>query len=315
MNCGKYGHLYKICGEPRMSYGIIALHSDDQEITDKLIKYCRSISSIDPSQINSKCASDIERFAIIKQRVGVLMVMRKHTIGYMEFIKGRYCETNKLHVQHLIDQMTPGEVQFIVSNHGNFPALWQSMWPGFNLIEIDDGKPTISESSKVSASYKRRSMLDYSTANDKYARICNKPYVVDLFHNHKVSFSHPEWGFPKGRRTQNEHDIESAQREFAEETGYTDKDYLLFENIQPIVENIIGSDGLHYCYRYHVAVLTSSRPPLLKYISDYQQCEIGDIGLFTIDDAICKVRDYLVERRNILYTVFTNIISHLLLIA
>ena len=51
-NCGNYGHKYNMCKYPIMSFGIILYHSDE---TNK-----------------------------------VLMVQRKHSICYIEFLRGKY---------------------------------------------------------------------------------------------------------------------------------------------------------------------------------------------------------------------------------
>ena len=54
------------------------------------------------------------------------MVQRKHSLGYMEFIRGKYNINDIENIKYLLEQMTPEELQNI--NNNNFDYLWNMLW-------------------------------------------------------------------------------------------------------------------------------------------------------------------------------------------
>ena len=84
-NCGKQGHLFNQCKKPIISIGIVIFKK-----TDHKIKY--------------------------------LMICRKDSIGYIEFLRGKYPLYDKEYIQKLIDQKSVGEKQRLL--HNRFNSLW-----------------------------------------------------------------------------------------------------------------------------------------------------------------------------------------------
>ena len=70
-NCGKLGHLYGNCKLPIISIGIVAFTFDT---TIQKHKY--------------------------------LMIRRKDTLGYMDFVRGKYSIYNKDYLLNLLNQLT-----------------------------------------------------------------------------------------------------------------------------------------------------------------------------------------------------------------
>ena len=126
--------------------------------------------------------------------------------------------------------------------------------------------------------------------------------------NIKPYYNTPEWGFPKGRKSKGESDLECAVREFTEETGYSQHDIKILSNIKPIVENIIGTNGISYRHIYFLAEDISDNVPK---ISDGNSNEIGNIGYFTFEDSYQLLREYHVEKRLIIKNVFMYFINKL----
>ena len=132
----------------------------------------------------------------------------------------------------------------------------------------------------------------------------------------------PEWGFPKGRRNPHETDITCAIREFQEETGLKRNDFTLIQNIYPISETFFGSNQVHYCHKYYIALCDNNTE--VKVLPDnlHMTREIGAIKWCTLDEAITKIRPDNVEKREILlkagkimknfHTVYTNDMHKLL---
>ena len=88
-NCGLNGHLYKDCIHPIMSFGIICY-----KIENNNIKY--------------------------------LMIQRKDSLSFMEFIRGKY-ETNNIdYISQLINNMTKEEKKLLEKK--DFELIWNYAW-------------------------------------------------------------------------------------------------------------------------------------------------------------------------------------------
>ena len=89
---------------------------------------------------------------------------------------------------------------------------------------------------------KKQHTKNYSISKNKFTHVCiqNNSHITlnEILTNTKLLYTNPEWGFPKGRRSGNEHDIDCAKREFYEETGFNISEYILFDKINPIVEDL-----------------------------------------------------------------------------
>ena len=293
-NCGQFGHAHKTCHSPITSYGILALslnQTDPEKSVDlqQLVKYLSSINKFEQHvAITCDNLSILENFSKYKDIVKVLLIMRKHSLGYTEFVRGRYAVANPSHIAFLFKQMTPAELDKIKNN--DFDYLWSDMW--------SLRKPIIKHE-------------EYIMSREKYMALSEMAPIrlSDFLKNTTPDNIYPEWGIPKGRRERDESDINCALREFKEETGYTHDDFILFENIEPLVEDLIGTNGLKYRHVYFIALLTTQVQPTRSDDNLTQRQEIGDIGLFGLDESIQKIRTYHTERRNILFSVCLTVMN------
>ena len=112
-----------------------------------------------------------------------------------------------------------------------------------------------------------------------------------------TKWEEPEWGFPKGRRNYKEKDLECALREFSEETGYDNSDITLLKNLSPFEEIFTGSNLKSYKHKYFLASI-----PYFVSLDDcnYQKCEIGNMKWFSYDNSIKQIRDYNIEKIELL---------------
>tara|TARA_B100000579_G_scaffold69999_1_gene53013 strand:- start:632 stop:1459 length:828 start_codon:yes stop_codon:yes gene_type:complete len=91
-NCGNYGHVYKHCRHPILSYGIILYHKEE--------------------------GTNIYR---------IVLVERKDSLSYIEFIRGKYKNPlNYDYIQLLISRMTKEEKKKLLLNE--FDTLWKELW-------------------------------------------------------------------------------------------------------------------------------------------------------------------------------------------
>jgi ADP-ribose pyrophosphatase YjhB (NUDIX family) len=315
MNCGKFGHSYKVCREPKTSYGIIAVKCLNKEIENQVKKFLLSIQEhFDYQTISYTHENTLEFFSKIKDNIKILLVMRKHTLGYLEFIRGHYNIKEIQVLSFLFQQMTPAEINLIKENLDNFDFLWKDMWSVNNIHnQINENINQTQEVKKNPVKYISHHEYENSKSNFNKLQSNNyKLHINDFIKQTKPIYNCPEWGLPKGRRAHNESDLECARREFSEETGYTKDDYILFENIKPYEENFMGFNGIKYRHIYYIALLTADNEPLYNNLTNSQRCEIGDIGLFNYDEIMTKIRKHHEERKNILHDILINIIKYVL---
>lgn len=277
-NCNNYGHLNKKCIYPYTSNGVISfiINKFDIKKMDELEKYIEK-------RINENIKENEEN--IENEDIKFIMVQRKNSLGYIEFIRGKYNENimdcnekleNLLNpsINYLIKQMNVEEINNIINCE--FDELWLKLWNNNGI-------------------HNNYHLMEYNNSKIKFYLIRQKYKKEDL---KKPAYSFNEWGFPKGRRNKYENDLECALREFNEETNIKKENLHVFNKINKIQENMIGTNGVKYLHNYFLA-----------YVNDYTEiktdnCEIGDIQLLTINECLNLIRPYHIEKKNVLKKIF-----------
>lgn len=283
-NCNKRGHTYKKCYEPIISNGIIGLYIDDfdNSLITSLEKYI-------VDNINKKCKY-INKLStnIFYKKVKFLMVQRKHSLGYMEFMRGKYEIKNIEEIEYLLKQMTPMEINEI--NTRDFDYLWNMLW---------DNNPNSTTTIKNKHHYK-----EYIISKQKFYEL--KMNNNDLLTNTKHIFNFNEWGFPKGRREMYETDLVCAMREFEEETNYNENEYSILDESNIIKENLVGTNGVNYRHNYFLAIIHK------KQINDRENKEIGDINFMNKDNCMSVIRPYHRNKQQIITKIHNLIVNFLI---
>jgi len=206
-----------------------------------------------------------------------LMICRRKTLGFSDFIRGKYLFQNLKIINNLIDEMTLTEKKNIVEH--DFNTLWCDLWG-------------------ISSDH----TIDELHARDKFNTI-KKGYMIDnqficlqdLIQASTTSWETPEWGFPKGRRNPYETELACGLREYEEETGYDKHNLQLLENVLPYEEIFMGSNYKSYTHKYYIAF---SDTIVIKH--KFQESEVSDMKWFTFEEAIAIIRPYNVERIQLL---------------
>ena len=276
-NCGGYGHGYKSCNHPVISYGIICYR----------MFYNADSNSISPRY---------------------LMVQRKDSLCYVEFIRGKYEPQNREYLIKLFNNMTENERERI--RNGDFPSLWNSMW--CRTLTADGIEPPQSRSftKEFKESHEKFELLKKGF----FIKLKNSEELVYFDINYVLEntcslYDDTEWGFPKGRRNMSENDLTCALREFTEETGINHKTIKVCHDIKPIEEVFSGSNKVRYKHVYYVAkqhsASTDGNAIQLGSTSLYNPCnkiqskEIKDVRWFTYQEAQNLIRDHNVERKEL----------------
>jgi 8-oxo-dGTP pyrophosphatase MutT (NUDIX family) len=117
------------------------------------------------------------------------------------------------------------------------------------------------------------------------------------------NYTDPEWGFPKGKKSEDESDVSCAMREMEEETNFASPDYHLLD-MQPLEENIIGENRKNYKYFYYIGMLTNYDKILeINKYNWNQKYEISKLEWMTAENANKVIRSYYPGRKAILQRV------------
>ena len=249
-NCGKHGHNYRKCLAPIISLGIILFKRD-------------------------------------KNKLNYLLIQRKDTLGFVEFMRGKYNLDNVSYIYKLFDIMTRDERNKIINN--NFDYLWNKLWMNNNKYYYNEY-----DNSKYKFNQLRNGI--YNKNNLVTLDIINK--------NVKFKWENPEWGFPKGRRNLRESDIKCAVREFEEETGINRDEYELIPSIIPIEELFLGSNNIRYKHIYYIARAKENiKNVFIDKNNINQVSEISNIKWFSFINGLRNIRNYNIEKKNVLEKV------------
>jgi 8-oxo-dGTP pyrophosphatase MutT (NUDIX family) len=203
----------------------------------------------------SQCQAPIISYGIIgyirsDQLIRYLMVQKKDTIAFIEFIRGKYSHNNIDYIIKLLNNMTVGERHFISA--GNFDALWSYLWKhysnGAHLQYYNSAKS------------KMNKLLDGIDNNG------NKITLLNLLANITGNSEEP-WEFPKGRTELDESPLDCAIREFTEETGFNINCNIIDTSTE-YIETYIGMNNTVYKTVYYIADLSGIIPYDYDYIVD-----------------------------------------------
>jgi 8-oxo-dGTP pyrophosphatase MutT (NUDIX family) len=245
-NCGIKGHIFYQCKQPITSVGIIVY---------RLNKGVREY----------------------------LLIRRKDSIGYVEFMRGKYNIYSKLYLENIISEMTVEEKTRILTTE--FSTLWKNLW-GNDISTQYRGEEKNSRDKFETLKY------GISTNDQEYS-------IATLINESKGNWMETEWGFPKGRHNNQEKDLLCALREFEEETGYSRLSINIIQNLMPFEEIFTGSNYKSYKHKYYVAFMENVN----EIQTAYQDTEVSKMEWKTYDEALGLIRSYNLEKKDVLTRV------------
>lgn len=212
--------------------------------------------------------------------VEFLLIRRRDSLSFIEFVRGKYSATDRVYLKTLLQGMTQSEQEKLRTQ--NFDQLWRGVW------------------GEAAGSHR----ADYEAAERKYREIVPTMEVMaTLLTENPSPWLEPEWGFPKGRRNPYESELSGAIREFQEETSMTRGDFKVFQNVEPLVETFFGSNGVQYCHKYFLGACRPAQTVAMDMGNPHMAREIGDIGWFSLEQALQKIRPESVEKRELVLRV------------
>lgn len=253
--------------------------------------YCRNCGKV--GHTYKKCIDAIISLGIIMYNtiqinnyyeIKFLLIQRKDSIGFIEILRGKYQEKDDNYLSKIIDIMTISEREKVLH------------------LEFDDLVDRF-----IINKNNRQYKYEYQEAKDKFYRLKNSGKLKELIDKSPNHWLEPEWGFPKGRRHLKENDLECACREFEEETGYDESDYLIIHNVKSLEENFLGTNKIRYKHYYFLAKSCTDKVPEINKQNKTQIAEIGNIGWFSLQEALKKIRLYHKEKINVLKKAYSII--------
>jgi len=222
-----------------------------------------TLTPVEPRPSNNPFAPLMEHNEFIAK---FLISQRRDTICFIEFMKGNH---NRYNIGSLISGMTQDEQQRLLKC--DFDTIWDDLWINHRL--------------KI------------YTQEYKKAKFCYEKIRVDLpqlIEKHTSSILAPEWGFPKGKKFQNEDLFTCALREFGEETRYKTTN-LTFPSNKTFTENYIGTNKKQYRTVYYLAQSPTTLPINYEYAGMLRPKtiseELGDMKWVTLEEAKVYLQD------------------------
>jgi len=273
------------------SYGIINVHfpKEIKEFEDiiknieetNIITYTLEKEIVDKNLYN-------EIYNKLNNNLLFLLISRKHSLGYIEFIRGNYDISEPIETirsaEHLFLQMTDLEIYDIFNN--TFDVLWNSLWKRNAKKEI----------------YRKEFLLSQEKFN----------YVISTYsiNSFKPKYPVSEWGFPKGRKNTNETNLSCAIRECYEETSLDKSEMNIIHNIEPIVEIMTGTNNVEYKHIYYISTVKFIRK---LYVSNdiFHFAEIETAGWFTKERINNLIRPYHTEKLKIINKIIEFFALHI----
>jgi ADP-ribose pyrophosphatase YjhB (NUDIX family) len=287
-NCNKHNHEYKECKEPITSWGIILIdfsHLNINNLNHNDINLKKHIYNI-----NLQNKNDIENISKYMNNIKFLLIQRRHSIGFMDFIRGKYKIDNIEQINNLFQYMHQNEINLIKTM--SFEELWNEIWNN--------------DEHKINSIKK-----DFIMAKEKFMELKTNTKLdlnLDFYLNNiEPLYSFLEWGYPKGRKVKNETTLDCAVREFSEETNIDITKIKIINEIEPIEENLIGTNGIPYRHIYYIAETKENIN-----LTNNNNNEIGNLGFFTYDESQNLLREYHIEKKQILEQIFMYYLEILL---
>ena len=257
-NCGKQGHSFHQCKLPITSYGVIAFRASNSGIQ-------------------------------------YLMLRRKDSFGYIDFIRGKYSPYNISQIQDIVNEMSIEEKQRILVEP--FDILWKNMWGDITTTQY-----------KVEENASMKKMEIIRAGVSVNGEFINLEQIIN---NSNTNWIETEWEFPKGRRNYKEKDLDCALREFEEETGISSSRLTIVENVLPFEETFIGTNHKSYKHKYFLAFLndTSSSSSNNNYdvennvLNGFQITEVSKLEWKTISSCLESIRPYSLEKKNLILNI------------
>lgn len=224
------------------------------------------------------------------KNVEILLVKKRYTYQFFEFVFGRYKKNETKHLMYLFNHMTYAEKVCILNM--KFSEMWYKIWLNdpeksyfYGYKHIKEGrmepekkrtKRTSAQEKGIGSYFKKKSKFESSFVKDSGKRLLD---MIEVSSN-----SEAPWDIPKGHKNPLEKDMNAARREFEEETGVDPKNYTMLWHVNPVVMSYQSADGNIYKHYYYLARVENSWEPKVSFKKYSQVVEIECVKWVTMKD-------------------------------
>lgn len=201
-----------------------------------------------PVQIKKSFGIIITRYNIVSQSYEILMIKKRYTYCFVEFVLGHYSRNNDERLLYLFSNMSHEEKLMILSL--DFGKIWFKVWlvDPESTYGVNNKKFSQEEFARYNNAKKHYERTFLQDSGERLRSLINNSRSVDTI-----------WEIPKGRKQSVETNIDCAIREVTEETGISSNDYKILYDVDP--RYFITVDGVvTYENYYYVAVYNSPLP-------------------------------------------------------
>ena len=202
--------------------------------------------------------------------IQILMVKKSNTYYFCEFVMGRYKKYDDKHLLKLFNNMTYYEKMDILSLR--FQTMWYRIYK-----ENPDNSIMLGIKNSWTVSYlKKKGKFDSSFLQDGGSRLRK---LINSSINNETP-----WEFPRGRKdSDKESNIETAIREFKEETNVKEDKFKIIWNLQPYIETYTVFN-IVYQNIYYYADSIGIWEPIYKFNNTKQSSEVAHVRWMSISN-------------------------------
>jgi 8-oxo-dGTP pyrophosphatase MutT (NUDIX family) len=197
-----------------------------------------------------------------KDGTQLLMIKKSTTYHFSEFIHGKYTKHDNTHLIRLFNNMTYHEKTDILTL--NFQTMWYRIYR-MNPSQYEHNR----NNRMLSVYYDKKSKFETTFLHDGGTRLKK---LIDQSTNGETP-----WEFPKGRKNNiHEHTLDTAIREFTEETGIEKSKYRILWRVLPYIE-CYKDFGTTYRNTYYIAEAIGEWEPIYNFTNNTMVNEVSSI--------------------------------------
>ena len=245
-----------------------------------------------------QCPDPIKSYGIIlcsknnRNELCYVNVRRRNTYGYFDFLRGNYDLLDPVYIQKIINTMTMQEKNSILN--AKFVDLWKNLWLLKNN-KVKNKRKSIFYKSMI-----KFNILKNGITDDDTGFFYNIKHFVK---NSNTRYETPEWNFPKGKRDFKETPIESALREFEEETNILDRSKYTIDETKEFSIEHTGLNGVSYKTIYFLA-FSDKQFNIAKERNRFQKQEISQIEWISHNNSLKLYRKYENYKVSLLMNIY-----------
>ncbi len=259
----------------KTSVGIICYRLD-KKIYDIFINNIQNISYYD---INNVVFNNIDKFKKYDDNIQFLLVRRRNSLNYIDFIRGKYDIDNIKSIITMTKYMSKEEIELLKTN--DFNKLWNDLW--------------------LKNAYKKKYLDEMRKSNAKFKYLKS----INFFDNLNSEYLSTEWEIPKGGKKQNETNINCAIREFEEETSLNETKYKIINCIDPIHDVFVGTNNKEYRHIFYTSIYNEYDNNIINHSNN----EIDCVKWCSWSELNNMIRPYNNSKITILTLIFLFIIN------